>query len=307
MRGGRRADRRRRSPVARPPCVVKADGLAAGKGVFVCRTQDELDAGLRGASRRSAATLVIEELLEGEEVSLFALRDGEQRVAARRRRRTSSASATATPARTPAAWARTRRSPGSASPRSTSCVETVHQPVLDGARAARHAVHRACLYAGLMLTDGRPAGARVQLPLRRPGDAGDPAAARGRPAAALLARGDAASSPASARCRRRRRGHGRARGRRLPGAERLRGTPIDGIEDAEATGALVFHAGTARATTARLVTNGGRILAVTGDRRRPSAAARDARLRGGRAGSRSTACSYRRDIALAAAEGHVRS
>ncbi len=37
--------------VARPPCVVKADGLAAGKGVFVCRTQDELDAALRAVSR----------------------------------------------------------------------------------------------------------------------------------------------------------------------------------------------------------------------------------------------------------------
>ena len=40
----------RRLAVARPPCVVKADGLAAGKGVFVCGTQDELDAGLRAAS-----------------------------------------------------------------------------------------------------------------------------------------------------------------------------------------------------------------------------------------------------------------
>ena len=32
-------------PVARPPCVVKIDGLAAGKGVWVCRTQDELEIG----------------------------------------------------------------------------------------------------------------------------------------------------------------------------------------------------------------------------------------------------------------------
>ena len=37
-------------PVARPPCVVKADGLAAGKGVFVCRTQEELDAALPAAA-----------------------------------------------------------------------------------------------------------------------------------------------------------------------------------------------------------------------------------------------------------------
>jgi phosphoribosylamine---glycine ligase len=35
--------------VARPPCVVKADGLAAGKGVWVCHTQAELEAGLRAA------------------------------------------------------------------------------------------------------------------------------------------------------------------------------------------------------------------------------------------------------------------
>ncbi|MGZ4390008.1 MAG: phosphoribosylamine--glycine ligase, partial [Gaiellaceae bacterium] len=36
--------------VARPPCVLKADGLAAGKGVFVCHTDAELDAGLRAVS-----------------------------------------------------------------------------------------------------------------------------------------------------------------------------------------------------------------------------------------------------------------
>jgi phosphoribosylamine--glycine ligase len=41
------------------------------------------------------------------------------------------------------------------------------------------------------------------------------------------------------------------------------GTPIDGVADAESTGALVFHAGTARAGGS-LVTNGGRILGVTG-------------------------------------------
>ncbi len=80
--------------VARPPCVVKADGLAAGKGVFVCRTQDELDAGLRAASALGGQ-IVIEELLEGDEISVFALCDGRTALAlprraglqARRRRR----------------------------------------------------------------------------------------------------------------------------------------------------------------------------------------------------------------------------
>src|SRR4051794_41359880 len=69
-----------RLSVARPPCVVKVDGLAAGKGVFVCHTQEELDAGLRGAQALGGDVL-IEELLEGEEVSLFALTDGTTAIA----------------------------------------------------------------------------------------------------------------------------------------------------------------------------------------------------------------------------------
>ena len=61
--------------VARPPCVVKADGLAAGKGVHVCRSQAELDAALRAVTSLGGG-VVVEELLEGPEVSLFALCDG---------------------------------------------------------------------------------------------------------------------------------------------------------------------------------------------------------------------------------------
>ncbi|HEY7002772.1 MAG TPA: phosphoribosylamine--glycine ligase [Gaiellaceae bacterium] len=62
---------------ARAPCVVKADGLAAGKGVFVCRTQEEVDSALARARALNGSVLV-EELLEGEEVSLFALSDGQR-------------------------------------------------------------------------------------------------------------------------------------------------------------------------------------------------------------------------------------
>jgi phosphoribosylamine--glycine ligase len=72
------------------------------------------------------------------------------------------------------------------------------------------------------------------------------------------------------------------------------GTPIEGIEDAEAAGALVFHAGTAR-HDGRLVTNGGRILNVTalGDSIADArAAAYDAAGRIDFAGVR-----FRRDIA----------
>ena len=37
-------------PCARPPCVVRSDGLAAGKGVFICETAEQLDEGLRAAA-----------------------------------------------------------------------------------------------------------------------------------------------------------------------------------------------------------------------------------------------------------------
>src|SRR5205085_3611493 len=67
-------------PIARPPCVVKADGLAAGKGVFVCRTAAEVDDALHKASTLGGP-LLIEELLEGREVSLFAICDGARAVA----------------------------------------------------------------------------------------------------------------------------------------------------------------------------------------------------------------------------------
>ena len=59
--------------VARPPCVVKADGLAAGKGVFVCRNR--ASSTRRCVPSSLGSDFVVEELLEGE-VALFALCDG---------------------------------------------------------------------------------------------------------------------------------------------------------------------------------------------------------------------------------------
>ncbi|MEL0001471.1 MAG: phosphoribosylamine--glycine ligase [Rhodospirillales bacterium] len=63
------------------PIVVKADGLAAGKGVVVAQTVEEalkaLDACFDGSFGDAGAEVVIEECLEGEEVSFFALVDGD--------------------------------------------------------------------------------------------------------------------------------------------------------------------------------------------------------------------------------------
>ena len=62
------------------PIVVKADGLAAGKGVIVAMTLDEALAGIAeifgGAFGEAGAEVVIEEFMEGEEASLFVLCDG---------------------------------------------------------------------------------------------------------------------------------------------------------------------------------------------------------------------------------------
>jgi phosphoribosylamine--glycine ligase len=64
------------------PCVVKADGLAAGKGVYVCGSGAEAETALREVmhDRRFGAAgerVVIEDVLEGEEVSYYAITDGE--------------------------------------------------------------------------------------------------------------------------------------------------------------------------------------------------------------------------------------
>ena len=62
------------------PCVVKADGLAAGKGVIVAQTTEEALAGVRecfsGTFGEAGSTVVVEELLKGPECSLLALTDG---------------------------------------------------------------------------------------------------------------------------------------------------------------------------------------------------------------------------------------
>ena len=65
------------------PTVIKADGLAAGKGVFMCRTSEEAASAVRACmSQRvfggAGDTVVIEEFLEGPEVSVFAFSDGER-------------------------------------------------------------------------------------------------------------------------------------------------------------------------------------------------------------------------------------
>ena len=95
----------------RPPCVVKADGLAAGKGVFVCPTQIDVDEALRQAAA-FGGDVFVEELLEGRgDLAVSPLPTAEGRSFRSFPRRTQSACSTATRGRTPVAWAATHRFP----------------------------------------------------------------------------------------------------------------------------------------------------------------------------------------------------
>jgi phosphoribosylamine--glycine ligase len=282
--------------VARPPCVIKADGLAAGKGVFVCRTQEELDAGLRQAAAFGGA-LVIEELLEGEEVSVFALASGTEAIPL-------------APAQDFKRLADGDEGPntggmGSFSPvpgldahAVEELVDSVHRPVL-AELAARGTPFVGLLYAGLMLTDDGPRVLEFNCRF------GDPetqsilprlegdllgalwAAATGELASASLSAADTAAVTVVLA----------ADG--YP-AQPATGTPIDGVAEAEAAGALVFHAGTAL-RDGRLLANGGRILNVTGVG--PTVA--DARAAAYEACDeiRFEGMRFRTDIALHAAQG----
>ncbi|MET0938985.1 MAG: phosphoribosylamine--glycine ligase, partial [Gaiellaceae bacterium] len=140
-------------PVARPPCVVKADGLATGKGVFVCFNDGELQAAL--AEVRALGTRFhIEELLEGQELSVFAVCDGRRAVplaAARDFKRASDGDAG------PNTGGMGAFSPVPGSPLLERLVAEIHRPVL-AELSARDAQFSGLLYAGLMLT---PDGPRV--------------------------------------------------------------------------------------------------------------------------------------------------
>ncbi len=242
----------------RVPCVIKADGLTAGKGVFVCRTEAELRDGLQAAAALGAET-VAEELLEGEEVSVFALASGTDALplpAARDYSRVGDGDS----GPNTGGMGSFSPVPGLGESAAAELVDTIHRPVLEEL-FRRGAPFVGVLYAGLMLTDDGP---RV---LEFNARFGDPETQVILPRLA----GDLLPTLVAA-------GSGELDGVELEAAEESAvtvalaapdypllgdsGTPIEGIADAESSGALVFHAGTAL-RGGQLVTNGGRILNVT--------------------------------------------
>jgi len=243
--------------VARPPCVVKADGLAAGKGVWVCRDGDELEAALH-AAEALGQSFHVEELLEGPELSVFAIAAGEEAVGlppSRDYKRIDDGDVG------PNTGGMGAFSPVGDAPDVDEIVETIHKPVLREL-ARRGAPFLGCLYGALMLTERGPyviefncrfGDPEVQSLLPRLGGG-----LRDLLAAAAAGELAGVEAPAS---------EGAAvavvvASRDYP-ARGESGTPIDGIEEAQAAGALVFHAGTAL-QDGNVVTNGGRVLDVVG-------------------------------------------
>jgi phosphoribosylamine--glycine ligase len=286
--------------VARPPCVVKADGLAAGKGVFVCRTQRELDAALRAVAALGD-DFVVEELLEGDEVSLLALCDGTRALPLPPAQDFKRAYDGDLGLNTGGMGAHSPV-PALTAADAAELAAEVHEPVL-AELARRDAPFIGLLYAGLILTADGPRvlefncrfgdpETQVIVP-RVEGDflgALASAAAGSLADVALSTNDDAAVTIA------------------LVAADYPAGTDvgsaIDGVDAAEELGAVVFHAGTALRGE-RLVTNGGRVLNVTAmgptlteARERAYAAAGVISFSGLR---------FRRDIALdaAAQDAHV--
>jgi phosphoribosylamine--glycine ligase len=242
----------------RAPCVLKADGLAAGKGVVVCATDAELHAGLEVA-RSFDAPVLVEELLEGPELSVFAVCDGYDALVL-------------APARD-----YKRAFDGDEGPNTGGMGSFAPIPEVDGERLEeivgtcvvpvlrelerRGAPFVGTLFAGLMLTADGPRVLEYNCRFGDPETQSVLPLVEGDLLSALAAAADGSLGGASLGTQ-----AGAAVTVVLAAGEYPasgdRGTPIDGVADAEARGALVFHAGTARRQE-RLVTNGGRLLGVT--------------------------------------------
>jgi phosphoribosylamine---glycine ligase len=245
--------------------VIKADGLAAGKGVFVCESVEEAEEAIRAClvDQRfggSGARVLVEQRMEGPEVSMLALCDGEEVLPL-------------APARDYKRALDGDRGPNTGGMGCISpvpelepglvdeVVAIVHRPVIEEMRR-RGTPFRGCLYAGLMLTADGPRvlefntrwgdpETQVLVP-RLAGDLLDALhrAATGRLADAQLeVRPDACVSVVLA-----------AAG--YPDAPQA-GAEIEGVEAAsELEGVTVFHAGTRR-NGDTLVVSGGRVLNVS--------------------------------------------
>jgi phosphoribosylamine---glycine ligase len=248
------------------PVVIKADGLAGGKGVVVAEDDAAADAAIRAAmeDRRfgdAGTRIVVEECLVGQEVSFFAISDGSRALplgTAHDHKRILDGD------RGPNTGGMGAYAP---SPIVDSGLEArimreIVQPVIGG-MAAEARDFRGFLYAGLMLTESGPQVIEFNVRL------GDPEAQVilpliDEPLLPLLvaaAAGDLKQSTVRTSADRFAGVVLASRG--YPDSTES-GQPIEGIDRAEAIpGVVVYHAGTSKRDR-RLVTSGGRVLTIVG-------------------------------------------
>jgi phosphoribosylamine--glycine ligase len=248
------------------PIVVKADGLAAGKGVVVAATVTEAGEAVRtmlSGARFGAAgeTVVIEECMEGEEVSVFALCDGETALAFG------------------AAQDHKRAFDGDKGPNTGGMGAYAPPPVLTSelerdiraqiiaptlaALKAEGTAFKGFLFAGIMLTREGPKLLEYNVRL------GDPEAQtllvrlKSDLLPALIAARDGVLKSFDLRWHDEHALTVVMAAEGYPGEPRT-GTVIEGLEAAGAVeGVTIFHAGTKRDAAGRLVAAGGRVLNVT--------------------------------------------
>jgi len=246
------------------PVVIKADGLAAGKGVVIAETHDEaahaIDVMFEGAFGSAGHEVVVEEFLEGEEASFFVITDGEhvlplagaqdhKRVFDHDKGPNTGGMGAYSPA------------PVLTADVAEKTMEKIIRPTI-AAMKARGTPYMGVLYAGLMIKDGEPK--LIEYNCRF----GDPECQvlmmrlKSDLATALLAARDGVLDRVDLRW------HDDAAltvvmaTRGYPG-DYAKGSAIEGVDEAQALPDVeIFHAAT-RAEGGRLLADGGRVLDVT--------------------------------------------
>lgn len=246
------------------PCVVKADGLAAGKGVIICMTREEADAAIDDMLSAhvfgdASAQIVIEEFMEGPEVSVLAFSDGvhvRPMVSAQDHKRIFDGD------KGPNTGGMGAYSPAPVYTEELSKVvnETIIEPTIK-AMAAEGKTFVGILYTGLMLTENGPRVLEYNvrfgdpetqpIMMRLKSDLVDifEAAIDGNVDQANIEWYDEAAVCVVM-----------ASGGYPASSEK--GVPIYGLDDVAPEEAVVFHSGTTTRDD-QVVTNGGRVLGVT--------------------------------------------
>ncbi len=246
------------------PCVVKADGLAAGKGVIICMTREEADKAIEDmltdhAFGDASATIVIEEYMVGPEVSVLAFADGKTvlpMVSAQDHKRIFDGD------KGPNTGGMGAYSPAPVYTEALSAEvnKTIIEPTI-AAMAAEGTPFTGILYTGLMLTEkgprvleynvrfGDPETQPIMVRMKSDIVALFQACVDGKLDEATLEWHDEAAVCVIM-----------ASGGYPASSEK--GVPIYGLDDIAAEEAIVFHSGTAE-KDGEIVTNGGRVLGVT--------------------------------------------